>query len=272
MDLKNTLELIKWVQELTSHTAWPSAAAWVNSIWFAIGVAGIGLLLALWGSRLLRTVVVLVFMAVGAVVGRRVASAESVQVDLLIGVVLGAGVAGLIGYACYRWWLAMMVGVLVTVVLLATFSASRLLEERQSFEAHRLGMGQSFAVAIANDSSYSAEEVINYFWGQRRELLIKTLLPVILVGVLAFSVSLLMPRLTSIVGTSVLGTLTLAGGGALLLTAKWPSAWASIQSHPVGTMIGIGLFGLFAVMYQFTHSRRIFSPRPVVHQPTASAA
>ena len=269
MDMQNTLELIKWAQELTSHTAWASAIAWVDSIWFAMGVVAVGLLLALWGSRLLRTVVVLMFMAVGAMVGERVA--KSVEVDLLIGVVLGAGIVGLIGYACYRWWLAAIVGTLVTVVLLATFSASGLLNERQGFEAYRLGIGGSYAATIANDSSYSFEQVRDYFWGQRREFIIKALLPVFLIGGLAFVVSLLMPRLTSIVGTSVLGTLTLAGGGGLLLAAKWPSAWASIQGHPKGTMIGIGLFWLFAVMYQFTHSCRAFSPGPVA-QPTASAA
>jgi len=59
-----------------------------------------GLALVLWGGRLLRGLYVLAFMGIGAAIGIKIA--RIAEVDDLIGLVLGAGLAGVAGHVLYH--------------------------------------------------------------------------------------------------------------------------------------------------------------------------
>src|SRR5690349_339609 len=88
------------VELLRNHVPperWPNA-----TLWSALALP-IGLIMAFWGARILRTLYVLGFMAVGAYYGMKVAQSEQIKVDALVGLILGAGLAGLIGHLLFRW-------------------------------------------------------------------------------------------------------------------------------------------------------------------------
>jgi len=178
LDLRKTLELLGWARELYAGST-GTAPAWLDSFWAAATAVVIGFILAFWGGRVLRVGFVFAFMAVGAILGKEFAS--SVQVDLLIGLVVGAGVAGAIGYVVYRWCLGMTVALVASLIVAATFSAPALLNERQAFEDFRLGVGTGEYLTTGT-TLYSWATVRDYFWEQPhgREVTVKVLGPVAL--------------------------------------------------------------------------------------------
>lgn len=256
IELRKTLELLNWGRQVIGDMTQITAVPWFDPFWTAVVAVVLGLMLALWGGRLLRTGVILVFMTAGAVWGKRMAG--SMQVDLLIGLVIGAGIAGLIGYVFYRWWLGLTVGTVAALVVAITFIAPKMLNERQAFDDYRLGMGTG-RYDIAHKESYSVDDVRNYFWTQRRDFVVHSLGPVLVVGVIAFVATMLVPRLAAVLGTSILGVLLLAGGAGALLASKCQDWWNSIQGHQVWVLFGLGVFWFFSFMYQLTHPSRPMS-------------
>jgi hypothetical protein len=253
IDLRNALELLNWGRQVIGDMTQMTAVPWLDPFWAAVVAVVLGLALALWGGRILRTGVILAFMAAGAVWGKRMAG--SMQVDLLIGLVIGAGVAGLIGYVFYRWWLGLTIGTVAALVVAITFSAPKMLNERQAFDDYRLGMGTGRYDTVHRES-YSVDDVRNYFWTQRRDFVVRSLLPVMVIGVIAFAATMLAPRLAAVLGTSILGVLLLACGTGALLASKWQDWWNSIQAHQGWVLCGLSVFWLFSFMYQLTHPSR----------------
>lgn len=266
IDFDKTFELLNWARELFAD---PAAArpAWFDPFWAAAVALVMGFILALWGGRVLRVVFVFVFLAVGAVMGKRLAG--SIQVDLLIGLVIGAGLAGAIGYWVYRWCLGLTLATVAALIVALTFSAPRLLSERETFEDFRLGVGSGQYTTSATPL-YSWTAVRSYFWEQPqgRDVVFRSLGPVALTGLLGFVVSILAPGFAARLATAVLGTAFLAGGAAALIVMKWPDVWARIQAHQ-GWAVGVLLFFLlFSFLYQTTHPAR---PAAQIPAPAAAA-
>jgi len=259
----NTVELLKWGRSLLVESGRFPDLAWLDPFWAALAAIVAGFILALWGSRILRVVFVLTFMAVGAAFGKRIAG--SIQIDLLIGLVVGAGLSGLVGYALYRWWLGLTVGALAALIMAATFSAPKLLDERPAFEDFQLAVGSGqYDTAIT--PLYSWESVRKYFWDRPdgRKIVYRTLGPVAVIALLGMVLGILAPRLAAILGTSTLGTLLLAAGTAGLLAVRWPDSWARLQAHEAWALGGVAFVWLFSILYQATHPAR-----PVVQASTA---
>ncbi len=263
IELKNVLELINWLRQIIGVTTQMPVAPWLDAFWTAIVAVVLGLILALWGGRVLRTAVILTFMTVGGVWGQRTAS--TMQVDLLIGLVIGAGIAGLIGYVFYRWWLALTIGLLTAFVVAATFSAPKMLDERKAFDDYRLGVGTG-RYDTEHKETYTAEDVKNYFWNQRRDFVVRTLGPVVVIGIIAFVATMIAPRFAAVLGTSIVGVLLCVGGMGSLLASKWQDWWSSVQTHQGWALCGLLIFWLFSLSYQLTHPTRPMS------QPQQSAA
>ena len=261
LELRHTLELVNWGRQVIGNATQLAAVPWLDTVWTAVAAVVVGVVVALWGGRMLRAGVILAFMAAGAVAGKRFAS--SMQIDLLIGLVIGAGIAGLIGYIFYRWWLGLTIGTLAAMLVALTFSAPQLLDERQPFEDFRLGVG-SGRYDTSHDMLYSMTDVRNYFWDQRRAFVLKTIGPVMVIGMIAFVAAVLAPRLASVLGTSVLGVLLLAGGAGVLTASKWPESWRAVQAHQTWALGGVGAFWLISLFYQLNHPSR-----PVAQVPAA---
>lgn len=254
LDFGNTLELLKWGWQLVPAVT-EGPAILQEPSWMAATAVGVGCALALWGGRILRAAFVLVFMTVGGLCGKHFAG--SIQIDLLIGLVIGAGAAGLIGYAIYRWCLGVTVAAVIALLAVATVSAPALLEERQAFDDFRLGVGTG-QYSTGVPPVYTWADVRGYFWDQPRgrEVVVKSLGPVAIVAAIGFIWSVLAPRLAAILATSVLGSALLAGGAGVLISTKWPETWLRIQANgswAVGAMVCLWLF---AMMYQLTHPAR----------------
>lgn len=268
VDLQKTVELIGWLWQVAGSSVALPRSAWVQPFWAGLIAVVAGLVFALWGARLLRTLVVLLFMTAGAVAGKQFAT--SLQVDMLIGLVVGAGIAGLVGYLFYRWWLGLTIGTVAALLLAATFSAPRLLAERPGFEDFRLGVGSGQYIT-GGTPQYEWQDFRTYFWEQRREVLVKSLGPVALAGLLGLIVSLIAPRVASIVGTSVLGVGLLAAGSAALMATKWPATWSNMQTHASWLLGALACFWLFAVLYQASRVRRPVVQQAAVPMPAPTA-
>lgn len=254
LDFSNTLELLNWGWQLVpAVTEGPTILQEPSRM--AAGAVGVGCVLALWGGRILRAAFVLVFMAAGALWGKQLAS--SIQVDLLIGLVIGAGLAGLIGYVIYRWCLGVTVAAVIALLAAATFSAPALLEERQAFDDFRLGVGTG-QYSAGVPPVYTWADVREYFWDQPRgrEVVVKSLGPVAVVAAIGFIWSVLAPRLAAILATSILGSVLLAGGAGVLISSKWPETWLRIQANGNWAIGAVVCLWLFSMMYQLTHPAR----------------
>jgi hypothetical protein len=263
-DLRNTLELVNWARDLISQ----SGVQLLDPFWTAVACIGAGFVLAFWGGRVLRAAFVFAAMTAGAVAGKRFAA--TAQVDLLIGLVLGAGVAALVGYLLYRWWLGLTMAIVTGLVVAATFSAPRLLNERQAFDDFRLGVG-SGQYDTRQTPLYSMTDVRDYFWQQRREFVYRTLGPVAVAALLGLAVGIIAPRLAAILGTSVMGVVVLAGGAGALAAMKFPDWWNKAQAHETWLVGAIVCVWLFAVMYQVTHPVRPAMAAPVLPAPAPGA-
>jgi uncharacterized membrane protein HdeD (DUF308 family) len=72
-------------------------------------------------------------------------------------------------------------------------------------------------------------------------------------ALLGLALGVVLPRLTTVIGTSVFGVLAVAGGVASLLAAYAPNVWRSCQSEPGWTY---GILGLLLVVSLAFQARR----------------
>jgi hypothetical protein len=268
VELDKTFELLSWAQKALADNVQIPSSSWLNPLWGSLVAIGVGAVLALWGSRVLRTGVVLAFMIVGAAFGKQLAG--SLQVDLLVGLVIGAGVAGLVGYLCYRWCVAFTVGLAAMLFVVATFSAPRLLSERQSFEDFRRGVGTG-RYDTGGTAEYRLEDFREYFWKQKPEVLYRCVWPAALMGLLGIAVGFVAPRLASIVGTSIVGVTLFCVGAGVLAATRWPAAWSGAQAHGRWLVGAVCCLWLFSLAYQATHPARPVMQVPVPPAPAPSA-
>jgi hypothetical protein len=269
IEFGNTFELLSWAWQLVpAITEAPPVLQ--DPFWGAAAAAVTGLVLVLWGARVLRAGFVFAFMITGAMLGKQFAG--SMQIDLLIGLVIGAGLAGLIGYAVYRWCLGVTVAAVIALLAMATVSAPAMLDERQAFEDFRLGVGTGQYLPSV-PSAYTWTDVRGYFWDQPhgREVVVKSLGPVAVVAMLGFIWSVLAPRLAAILATSILGSALLAVGAGVLIAGKWPETWSRVQDNSAWAIGTVVCIWLFSMMYQLTHPARGPAAAPVVSAPAPTA-
>lgn len=257
----------------------------LNPTWTA-GIAVLaGLILALWGARLLRTVYVLALMAAGAAIG--VYFARRLEVDFLLGLVLGAGLLGLIGHLLYRWLVGLTAGVCAALVV-AAVGAPWLVDRAEAFADDLLAgaTGQRiFADEIPPTDSPPADipegdmapvvgpqtfvkALASSLWKENRQEL--TTLGVLIAAaiVLGLGLGVVLPRFTTIVGTSSVGVLALTTGLAMLASRHLPSLWGSILANTAWFLGGAGLLLVVSLAFQARHGHL----REVVSAPAPAAA
>jgi hypothetical protein len=260
-DLNATWDALKqWNGFLQNHVPvdrWPNPVLWS-------GVAALlGVVLVFWGARLLRGMYVLAFMAIGGAVGIRLAGVR--QVDLLIGLSLGAGVGALLAFFLFRWWVGLTTGGLAVLILLAAGSP-RLNDELTNYNNVRLGVGSGdFSQAlqvheeIKLDSWDQVRQFGHEFWDylrdQRRRELITTSVGLGLVWLLGTLAGLLLPRLVTIGLTSVGGVCLLAIGASVLLSTRWPAAWSGILANRGWFLAALAVLLVAGISYQARHRR-----------------
>lgn len=235
---------------------------WPQTIYAALGAMLIGLLLALWGARLLRTIFILAFMVAGAAVGIR--AARSFQVDDLIGLVLGTGFLGLVGHLLYRWWLGVSAGLCLVALVAVVFGVRNLpaIETEvgqiipdyiSAAASAQHGVGQSASAHGRADAFFYG--LRDYFWKERRQAVYRAGFVLGLAWLTGLGMGLTLPRFTAVIITSIIGTALQAGGAVSLVSLRWPTAWAAVAEHGAWLLAGVGLVLIVSFAYQARHSR-----------------
>jgi len=230
--------------------------------WLTAGLIVTGLVLALWGARLMRAVFVLTMVVAGAWIGIRLA--ETWQEDQLIGLVLGAGLTGLVGHLMYRWWVAVSAGLCAALLVMMVGGQRVWLTEIEAFVAQRQPLvaqdyNNALAAASLTEATPSAQphlkEIGAHFWENRRNLVIRSGLLCGLAFVLGFGMGLAVPKLTIVVGTSLIGVIAVIMGVGIWVTVYQPEWWAFVDTHLLWFVMATGLILLMSIMTQVAHRR-----------------
>ncbi len=207
-----------------------------------------GLMLALWGARLLKLSYVLGFMALGGYAG--VHLARTFQVDVLIGLVLGGGLVGLLGYVLYRWWVALTACALAMLVVGTLGGAQVLPAEIDAYLQHASGSpGEAYVLPEPGGMEPQGWSAVtaalasmrDYFWADRRGLVLRSGAVLGLAGLLGLALGIVFPRLTSIVVTSFIGLGMVVIGLGALISSRRPELWEAMSTHGNWLVAGAGL-------------------------------
>ncbi len=269
--------LLSWAQFSAHYWSleWP-----LSSFLTAILAIFAGLVLAFWGSLLLRTLYVVGFMAIGAWVGIHLA--RQWEVDVLIGFVLGAGVLGLLGHLLFRWWVALSAAV-VSILVVAVVGGPWLADRAEDFadSLWEQATGQRFfaeqaeavpeewidehAVTPTPGEDEPARErpspmgfvraLAGMIWNEHQPEAARLAVVAGMAAVLALVAGLLLPRFTTIVVTSLVGVLVFATGTASMFVQVAPAAWDGIRVRPGWLAVGLGVILVMSLVFQLRGGR-----------------
>jgi hypothetical protein len=270
--------VLSWVQFSQSYWSleWP-----LSGMVTAFLAVGVGVVLAFWGARLLRMFYVMGFMAAGAAAG--VYLAGELEVDPLIGFVLGAGVLGLLGHLLFRWWVALTAGLCAVVVVSlvggpwladrAEGLADRLseratgqpyFEQATTRSAPAVAVFEAMPTSTASADSGEGERPTplgflvalgKTVWAEHQPYAKRLAFGAAAAAVLAVLLGLFLPRLTMILGTSLVGVLAITVGGAVVLEGMAPSFWEGLCKHMSWMWAGVALVLLVSVTFQARSGR-----------------
>jgi len=187
--------------------------------------------------------------------------------------VLGAGILGLIGHLLYRWLVGLTAGV-CAALLVVLLGAPWLVDKAEVFADDLLAgaTGQRiFAeqVAAASRPTDIAEgdmapviglqafvtSLASSLWEENQQDFTKLGILVAAAILLGVGLGVVLPKFTTIVGTSCVGILVLAIGVATLLARLWPSVWDSVLANPTWLLGGTGTLLLVSLAFQARHGR-----------------
>lgn len=229
----------------------------------------VGLVLALWGARLLHMVFTVVFMVLGAAVGYALSS--RFEVEILIGLVAGAGLGALVAHLFYRQWVGTTAALVAMVVAGVLGGGPAMLADLESFrvEFDSLGAVMPNVAPEASDQAAMAREQmpagggdeatsaltrwLESMWQEHRSGVMRLLLLVSLASMAGFAVGITFPRFTTVVGTGGGGAVLMAVSGAYLLRGMAPGIWEFLRANPNGYLAGTGVVALLAMLYQLRH-------------------
>ena len=239
----------------------------------AVGTIAVGILLAFWGARLLRTIYILGFMVIGAAEGLKVGA--HLNIDTLVGLTFGAGIAALIGYLLYRWWVGLTTGAVAVLIVLAV-AWPRIQALEQDYLDYRGGVGTGdFSHLLENEQQTPAEYAVGlgqYIWTQRwGDFGGKSAVAVGLAWLLGTVLGLVLPKFTTVLGTSLVGVGLVGGGLGVLLWRSWPEVWSKVAVHPDWYLVGMGAL-LIASIWRQTRSGPARASAPPSPQPPAGTS
>lgn len=251
---------------------------------FVAGAAIVsGLIVALWGGRLLRACFVLGFMVAGAGIGVRYA--RRLDIELLVGLVLGAGVLGLIGHFMHRWWVALGTGVCAALVVVMV-GTPWIWSEVESFSDNYLRPGSAIRIAGAAEAAAArgtqgaAPPVVaapafwqafgSHLWTEKHSQLQRLAVLAGIAAVLGVVLGLVLPRFTTALGTSIIGTGSAVVGAAVLLIRHRRAWWDAVLAKPSWFLGVVALMALAAFVVQIRHRRGPAIPAAPV-EPAAAA-
>lgn len=230
-------------------------------IYLAAFVVVAGLLMCLMGASLVRGVVVLAFISLGLWGGRELAM--HLQIQPLIGLLGGAFAGGLVGFFMFRLWVGLVSAVMLTLIGFGFLAYRHALPHLGAYDPTLavVGNGAGDTFALPSPDQHQAllngdpSSYLGGFWDyvreqepvvQRRGLIV--LLVATLIGV---TLGLLLPIFVTVIWTSLIGTLLVAGGVLWTMGHYRQDLLQSLQDRPTilwGAMAG---FCLLSMMVQW---------------------
>lgn len=261
MGVEAITDLISRGADFYRHYVPPEWNAYPNVA--AAGALIVGIALAFWGARVLRTIYVLAFLVAGAaggfLLGRRY------QIDPLIGLTFGGGVAALLGYVFFRWWVGMTAGALAVLVVTLVASA-RLSEVHQEYRDHLAGVGTGGYANVWSAGSESPASVagglIHYLANDRRDFGARLAVASSLAWLLGMAMGMLLTRFTVVVGTSVFGVLLLSAGGGVVMWRHLPNLWGFLAGYPQWCLVAPLVLLIAAIWSQVRPEPKKAAPAP----------
>ncbi len=264
--------MLDWITQIEGIVRYHLPSDATSFFWAAAGVAVAGLILAMFGARLIRSLVVAAFLAGGALAASD--AAGRFGIPAMAAIIVGAVVGAILGYLMFRLWLAALTGAVAAAVVAGVLIGPSLPGMLQEFEDARLSGGASgggFALPTPAQQQAARDQTL---WGYLRafgEHVVArypgdtrkgaALLAVaFLVGA---AMGLLAHRWTLVLGTVTVGTALILLGVVPLLRQYWPAAIERCEGHPRETAVGLGVWFLLAVAAQ----RRRLRPVLVVAPP-----
>jgi hypothetical protein len=270
LNLDGLTELITKATDFYRHFVPPGWVPYPNLM--AIGVVAVGILLAFWGARLLRTIYILGFMVMGAAVGFRLGSYW--HIDTLVGLTFGAGLAGLAAYILFRWWVGVTAGTVAALVVLA-LAWPKLVPLNDSYQGFGRGEpGSAYLVGNGDEQRSVVEYVAGlsvYVWTQHRDFAWRFVFAASMAWLLGVVLGLVLPKFTTIMGTSLLGVLLVSVGAAVVLCRNWPEIWTAIIAHPDWYLVGMGAL-LIVSTWRQTRAGRTPAAAPAAPPPAEAPA
>ena len=241
--------------------------AWLSSALAGAGVVGfLGLILALWGTRVFRPVLVLAFAAGGAWVG--LAGNQWLGLGQWFCLISAALVFGALGFVLYRLWVGVGWAALLVCAGLSVLGYRQALPHWEAFDQSRLTEAilaedafqpptveeqASFnqpdpAVVLGKFGSYLAENVPHI---QRNALLI-----IVLVGVVGLLMGLVAVKFTVILASSLVGVSLLGSAVGYGLQRFEPEILERALGRPAAVWAGLGLAVVLSMAIQWFQVRR----------------
>lgn len=263
---------------------------WPNPPTLIAALLVLGVILAFWGSRLLRLIYVLAFIVLGGILGVMVA--RKTNTDLLIGLVIGAGLIGLIGHLLFRWWVgvtAACCAALLVLTVAANQNAENLISALMEYHQQQKVLvvpppppGTSAGPESRPSPALMMGQVMwtlkaylldafSYFRQTRQNVVAKVVIVAILAWITGLGMGLALPRFTTILGTACIGVAMISLGLGMLLATYAPETLNSVMSKDKYVAAGLGIVLLVSMIVQARHRRSAAQPSACPVPPPKAA-
>ena len=258
------------LQELQrlSETAWHHLPKdqLPNAVYVGGAALLVGVVLALWGAKLLRPIFALTFVASGAWYGGEIATQFGISET--IGIVIGAAVMGVLGYVLYRMWVAGTSAVLVAAIALCIYGAYNVMPHWSAYQ--QPAQVTEFYVGPADNPDADAWQMLvislQDFWAYLQEkeadVTRHATLLLCVAAVVGFLLGLFAERTVTIVWTSALGVMVGSVGIVALCVHARPGWRSYLWEHPQWVLIVLGCLWILALGVQLQGKRVVASAKP----------
>lgn len=227
----------------------------------------IGMVLSFSGAKLLRILIVGVFIIGGGACGY--ALAQSFDFSEVVGIAIGAIAIGAMGFFSYRLWVGIGCAILFACIGLSIYGEQnvlpRFIEYGDMIKARQLGGAGEFNVpSPETQASYmdpDPEEFIEGFWSylnNQDQSVRRNLLGIALgTGVLGLLLGLLATRFMLVVSTAAIGTIMTATGAVTLLVRLKPETKQVFTDYPQWAVAMFISYLIASVAVQMLTTRKV---------------
>jgi hypothetical protein len=259
---------IQSIQEL-AETAWyhfPKEHL-PNAVFAGGGALLVGVVIAVWGAKLLRPIFALTFVASGAWYGGEVA--KQFGISETVGIVIGAIVMGVLGYVLYRLWVAGMSAVLVGLIAISIYASYKVIPHWSAY--YQPEEVTEFEVGSADNPQpvgwesllVSLRDFWEYLKQEEADVSRNVTLVLGVAALVGFFLGLFAERAVTIVWTSALGVVVATAGIVTLCMHARPEWRSRLWEHPQWLLLGLACLWVLALGVQTQGTRRtVAAPAP----------